>query len=109
MRSRGLQTDTVKKLERLFEKQFLPWTKTEGLVYLANNIDAFPVKADGTLAPIVVNSNPARGSFSVTFAPNGVAIVSETGLAGGTNGSAISSYDVNANGTLTAISHSVPP
>ncbi|MBB6144281.1 integrase [Silvibacterium bohemicum] len=33
-RSRNLQTDTVKKLERLFEKQFLPWTKTEGLVYL---------------------------------------------------------------------------
>jgi integrase/recombinase XerD len=33
-RSRNLQTDTVKKLERLFEKQFLPWTKSEGLVYL---------------------------------------------------------------------------
>jgi integrase/recombinase XerD len=32
--SRNLQTDTVKKLERLFEKQFLPWTKSEGLVYL---------------------------------------------------------------------------
>jgi integrase/recombinase XerD len=33
-RSRNLQTDTVKKLERLFEKQFLPWTESEGLVYL---------------------------------------------------------------------------
>jgi 6-phosphogluconolactonase len=75
---------------------------------VTNNIDAFTVKADGTLTPIVVNSNPAPGSFSVTFAPNGVAIVSETGLASATNGSAISSYEVNANGTLTAISHSVP-
>jgi hypothetical protein len=33
-RSRNLQTDTVKKLERLFVKQFLPWTRSEGLVYL---------------------------------------------------------------------------
>jgi hypothetical protein len=33
-RSRGLQTDTVKKLERIFEKQFLPWTRTEGLEFL---------------------------------------------------------------------------
>jgi integrase len=33
-RSRGLQPDTIKKLERLFEKQFLPWTKTENLEYL---------------------------------------------------------------------------
>jgi hypothetical protein len=30
-RSRGLQPDTIKKLERIFEKQFLPWTKAEGL------------------------------------------------------------------------------
>jgi integrase len=33
-RSRGLQTDTVKKLERIFERQFLPWTKTEGLEFI---------------------------------------------------------------------------
>lgn len=33
-RSRGLQPDTIKKLERLFEKQFLPWTEAEGLEYL---------------------------------------------------------------------------
>jgi integrase len=29
-----LQTDTVKKLERIFERQFLPWTKTEGLEFI---------------------------------------------------------------------------
>ncbi len=33
-RSRGLQSDTIKKLERLFEKQFLPWCTAESLEYL---------------------------------------------------------------------------
>ena len=75
---------------------------------IANNIDVFHVQPDGTLSPIVVNPNPAPGTFSVAFAPEGVAIVSETGAAGATNGSAISSYKVNANGTLTAITHSLP-
>jgi 6-phosphogluconolactonase len=75
---------------------------------VANNIDVFHVQPDGTLSPIVVNPNPAPGTFSVAFAPEGVAIVSETGPAGATNGSAISSYKVNSNGTLTAITHSLP-
>ena len=74
---------------------------------VANNIDVFHVQADGTLSPIVVNPNPAPGTFSVAFAPEGVAIVSETGTAGATNGSAISSYKVNPNGTLTAITQSL--
>jgi 6-phosphogluconolactonase (cycloisomerase 2 family) len=75
---------------------------------VANNIDAFHVEADGTLSPIVVNSNPAPGTFSVQFAPNGFAIVSETGAPTATNGSAISSYKVTAKGKLTPISQSVP-
>jgi 6-phosphogluconolactonase (cycloisomerase 2 family) len=75
---------------------------------VANNIDVFRIQADGTLSPIVVNPNPAPGTFSVAFAPEGVAIVSETGPAGATNGSTISSYKVNANGTLTAITHTLP-
>ena len=56
----------------------------------------------------MVNANPAPGTFSVAFAPNGAAIVAETGPANGTNASAISSYKVNSNGTLAAISQSVP-
>jgi 6-phosphogluconolactonase (cycloisomerase 2 family) len=75
---------------------------------VANNIDVFHVQPDGTLSPIVVNPNPAPGTFSVAFAPNGAAIVSETGPAGATNGSAISSYKVNPNGTVNAITHSLP-
>jgi len=75
---------------------------------IANNIDVFHVQPDGTLSPIVVNPNPAPGTFSVAFAPNGAAIVSETGPAGATNGSATSSYKVNPDGTVTAITHSLP-
>jgi 6-phosphogluconolactonase len=75
---------------------------------IANNIDAFHVQPNGTLSPIIINANPAPGTFSVAFAPDGAAMVSETGPANETNASAISSYTVNSNGTLTAISHSVP-
>jgi 6-phosphogluconolactonase (cycloisomerase 2 family) len=75
---------------------------------VANNVDVFHVEPNGTLSPIVVNANPAPGTFSVSFAPNGEAIVSETGPASEPTGSATSSYTVNANGTLTAISQSVP-
>jgi len=33
-RSRGLKPDTMSKLERIFRRQFLNWTKAEGLEYL---------------------------------------------------------------------------
>jgi 6-phosphogluconolactonase (cycloisomerase 2 family) len=75
---------------------------------IVNNIDVFHVQPDGTLSPIVVNPNPAPGTFSVAFAPQGVAIVSETGPGAVSNGSAVSSYRVNPNGTVTAITHSLP-
>lgn len=72
-----------------------------------NNIDVFQVLADGTLAPIVVNTDSQPGAFSVTFAPNGVALVSETGPAGGSDASTISSYSILANGTLSPITAGV--
>jgi 6-phosphogluconolactonase len=75
---------------------------------LTNKIDLFGVQADGTLSSIVVNASAGPGAFAVQFAPNGTAIVSETGPAGVPNSSAISSYSVNADGTLAAISASVP-
>jgi 6-phosphogluconolactonase len=74
----------------------------------ANTIDAFRIQADGTLGPIAVNANPAPGTFSVAFTPNGKLIVSETGPAGASNGSATSSYSVGADGKLAAVSQSVP-
>jgi 6-phosphogluconolactonase len=72
-----------------------------------NNIDVFQVRPDGTLAPIVVNTDSQPGSFSLSFAPNGVALVSETGPAGGSDASTISSYSILANGTLSPISAGV--
>jgi 6-phosphogluconolactonase (cycloisomerase 2 family) len=75
---------------------------------LTNNIDVFKVLGDGTLSPIVVNPSIGPGAFSVSFAPEGVAIVSETGAAGVPNGSAVSSYAVASGGTLQTISSSVP-
>jgi 6-phosphogluconolactonase len=75
---------------------------------LANNIDTFAIKADGTLDPIVVNPSPGPGAFSAKFAPDGKLIVSETGAAGAANGSAISSYSVLSNGKIAAITQSLP-
>jgi 6-phosphogluconolactonase (cycloisomerase 2 family) len=75
---------------------------------IANNIDTFHVNANGTLAAAVVNPSPGAGAFSARFAPDGKLIVSETGPASETDGSAISSYTVLANGTLAAVSQSVP-
>jgi 6-phosphogluconolactonase len=59
---------------------------------LTNRIDAFQVRTNGTLAPIVVNSSVGPGLFSLLFEPNGTALATETGPAGGSNASAISSY-----------------
>jgi len=73
-----------------------------------NHIDVFAVQPDGRLSPIVLNPSAGPGAFSVTFAANDTALVSETGPSGVANGSAISSYAVLANGTLSAISTSVP-
>lgn len=73
-----------------------------------NNIDTFQINPDGTLAPIVVNKSSAPGVFDAAFAPDGNLIVSETGPAGGVDASAISSYTIQANGKLTAVSQSVP-
>lgn len=75
---------------------------------LTNLVDVFAVQSDGTLGTIVKNPSVGPGAFAVKFAPEGVALVSETGAAGVANGSAISSYAVSGNGTLTAVSASVP-
>ena len=73
-----------------------------------NNLDAFHVQIDGTLGPLVVTPSVGPGAFALLFAPNGEALVSETGPGGGGAVGAISSYSVASNGQLTAISTSVP-
>jgi len=73
-----------------------------------NNIDTFQINPDGTLASIVINKSSAPGVFDAAFAPDGSLIVSETGPTGGVDASAISSYTIQANGELAAVSQSVP-
>jgi 6-phosphogluconolactonase len=73
-----------------------------------NNIDTFAIQRDGTLGPVVINHSVTPGVFAAVFTPNGKLIVSENQPNSGTDTSSISSYTLNANGTLTAISQSVP-
>ena len=75
---------------------------------LTNTVNVFRVQPDGTLGAIKPNASVGPGLFSVVFAPKGAAITTETGPAGGTNASAVSSYAVDTNGTLAPISSSVP-
>jgi 6-phosphogluconolactonase (cycloisomerase 2 family) len=75
---------------------------------LTNSIDVFGVQEDGTLLPVVVNADQSPGTFAVTFAPNGTAVIVETGPAGAQNGSTISSYRILDNGSLLPLSTGVP-
>jgi 6-phosphogluconolactonase len=75
---------------------------------LTNNIDVFPVQTDDTLGPAVITHDAVPGTFAVTFAPDGAALVVETGPSGATNGSAISSYLVQPDGVLIALNSNVP-
>jgi len=72
-----------------------------------NNIDTFPIHPDGTLGDVVVNHSVTPGVFSGVFTPTGKLIVSEN-QPGGSEVSSVSSYAVNTNGTITAISQSLP-
>jgi 6-phosphogluconolactonase len=72
-----------------------------------NNLDVFKVQSDGSLSQPTITKSVGPGAFSAVFTRNDVALVSETG-AGGPNSSAISSYSVQTDGTLTPISSSVP-
>ncbi len=81
-------------------------TKLAVIEKAPNNIDILPINANGTLGSSVVNHSVAPGAFSTVFSPNGQLIVSEN-QPGGTDVSSISSYTINANGTVTAISQSI--
>jgi 6-phosphogluconolactonase len=73
-----------------------------------NNIDVFQVNNDGSLGPLVANPDVEPGAFSVSFAPDGAAVLSETGPAGGNNASTISSYQVRSGGHISGITTGVP-
>ena len=72
-----------------------------------NNIDTFPIHPDGTLGAVVINHSITPGVFSGVFTSGGKFIVSEN-QPGGTDISSISSYTIKNDGTITAISQSIP-
>ncbi|MBV8804684.1 MAG: beta-propeller fold lactonase family protein [Sinobacteraceae bacterium] len=72
-----------------------------------NDIDVFKVLSDGTLSAITLNKSAGPGAFSVVFAPNGTAIVTETGSSA-PNSSAMSSYHVQPDNTLKVVTASIP-
>src|ERR1700722_5052189 len=72
-----------------------------------NNLDVFKVLSDGTLSQATITKSIGPGAFSARFTRNDVVVVSETGSSA-PNSSAVSSYSVQTNGTLTSISSSVP-
>jgi len=70
--------------------------------------DVFPILNNGALGAKVTTASPGPGLFDATIAPNGIVLANETGPAGGTNASAVSSYAIQADGSLAPISQSVP-
>jgi len=73
---------------------------------LPNSIDTFPINPNGTLGSVVSTIDVSPGVFSTSFTPSGQLIASEDQPVG-TDVSTISSYTINANGTITAISQSI--
>jgi 6-phosphogluconolactonase len=73
-----------------------------------NKIDVFPIQLDGKLGTVVANASATPGVFATNFTPNGQLVVSENQPSDGTDTSTTSSYTINANGTLSAITQSIP-
>ncbi len=73
----------------------------------SNSIDVFPVHPDGTLGTVVNHKSVTPGVFATVFTPNGQLIVSEN-QPNGTDVSSISTYTINSDGSLTAITQSLP-
>lgn len=74
----------------------------------SNSIDLFPIDPDGSLGTVASNKSVTPGVFATAFTPNGQLIISENQPSSGGNASTISAYTVNANGSLTAVSQSIP-
>jgi len=74
----------------------------------SNSLDVFPIHPDGTLGTVATTKSATPGIFATVFTPNGQLIVSENQPNSGTDTSSISSYTINSNGTLSAVSQSLP-
>ena len=75
---------------------------------LTNKLDVFPVLQDGTLGPLQSAASPLPGTFDGQFDPQGQYILSATGPAGAVDAATISSFAVNAAGSLVSVTASLP-
>lgn len=71
-----------------------------------NSIDVFPINGNGTLGKVVTTKSVTPGVFATAFTLSGQLIVSEN-QPGATDVSTISSYAINGDGSLTAITQSL--
>lgn len=82
--SRQLKPDTISNLERIFEKQFLPWCKTEGIEYLDQlDLDALlTFRSTWTEGALVRSKKQERvkGFFWACFRRNFISQVPALGL-----------------------------
>src|SRR5271156_2079359 len=67
----------------------------------SNQVDAFPIKGNGTLGAEVSTTSAGAEAFAGEFAPSGIAVVAES------EGD-VTSYSVGANGVFTPVSTNVP-
>lgn len=65
---------------------------------LTNNIDVFPVNANGTLGTVVTTNDPSPGLFDLLVAPDGAAIALEAGNA------SVTPFQIGVTGSLTSLS-----
>jgi len=72
-----------------------------------NRIDVFAVGSGGYASAPVVSPSAGQTPFGFAFNQHGVLIVSEA-FGGGVDASAVSSYTLGTNGTLSVVSASVP-
>ncbi len=69
---------------------------------LTNNIDVFPVNADGTLGTVVVTKDASSGLFDLVVAPDSAVIALEAG------NSSVTPFQIGVTGALTSLSAAVP-
>jgi len=102
--TRGLSASDVGPAEVSFDPSGAWLVVTEKNT---NKIDTWRVGSDGLATGRVVNASAGVTPFGFTFTSKGILTVTEA-FGGAVDGSAVSSYTINGDGTLTTITASAP-
>ena len=102
--SRGLSTAAAGPAEVAFDPTGAWLVVTEKNT---NKIDTWRITPEGLAVGRVINASAGITPFGFTFTSRGVLAVTEA-FGGAVNGSAVSTYTINPNGTLNVISASTP-